>query len=435
MNEKPPSSFDYPEDPEVPPFQVQGNLIKCNDDPVFEIKSRPTDTEVSSQVRSIQAHQVERSHFYAESTSKSHIEEQCYEREIAYSTSNQAAYGKICEYVKGHLERQIGDTPCNEQDQQTFTYRTDDEFERTSEATPKSRGRTNQDSRSSDVKELCRNNDNSLESSPTANFDSPPPSSQFKTPSPPKKYKLPPHTFASRVKFCPHPAPQETPCPPQSEPMFFYENGLPISLDELSDEDKNIPRGPISCPITQCKDIMMPSDYCNHISVDHSYISIRRIEPEFIGNFQVNFKGDKFEFIKCQTLFLLSCKIKDLGYGEFADCLPVAVMTSKVNLRHILNVKSGDSNELMKSQNYYLFWLLGVYEYPQVFTLTLWEHDKTGLKPTLIKSLTHSIGCINQRQTICNIFNSGNTLAISEMEMARLTDNFKHNLNCQLTFY
>lgn len=437
MEEKPPSSFDSPEDPEYPTLEEKGDFLYCNGYPLFEITSRPTDTTDSSHAHYIKTHQVERSHTFAESSSKSQIEEQCYEREISYSTSKQAAYGRVCEYVKVHLERPIGDTACNQQDNQTFTCLSDDEFERTSEASPKNQGIRKQESRITDVKELYMNNDNSLESSPTANFNPSPSSSHLKTPSPPKKYRLPPFTFASRVKFRHHPAPQEAPCPPQSEPMYYYENGSPISIEELSDMEKNLPRLPITCPITQCKDIMTPSDYCNHISVDHSYIPIRRIGPEFITNFQVNFKGDKYEFIKCQTLFLVAYKIKDLGYGEFSNLLPVALITSKLNIKHILNVKINDSKELIKSQNYYLFWLLGIYEYPQVFTLTLWEHEKTGLKPKLIKSLTHSIGFISKShgRIISNIFNSGNTLIISENEMMRLTDNFKHNLNCQLTLH
>jgi hypothetical protein len=204
-------------------------------------------------------------------------------------------------------------------------------------------------------------------------------------------------------------------------------------VEELSDVDRNLPRGPIICPITQCKVVMVPSDYCNHISVDHPYIPIKRIGPEFIGNFQVNFKGDKLSFVKCQMLFLVACKIKDLGYGDFADCLPVAVMTAKVNMKHMMKIDDG--KEVKKSQNYYLFWLLGIYEYPQIFTLTLWEHDKMEVKPKLIKSLTQSIGFINQKQSIFSVFSSGNTLAISEMEMVKLTDNFKHSLNCQLTIH
>ena len=115
------------------------------------------------------------------------------------------------------------------------------------------------------------------------------------------------YTVACRSKFFSKPITDVLPS--YTEPIGQYLNKLSKG-DSTSVASRNIPRGPIFCPISMCGAVTVQSDFCNHISIDHPYILFKTLQVKKVVNFQINFKGDKFNFAKCQLVFLVSGKIK-----------------------------------------------------------------------------------------------------------------------------
>lgn len=118
--------------------------------------------------------------------------------------------------------------------------------------------------------------------------------------------------------------------PPQMEPMSTVVEEE-IDSSSLTDEDtegeeraelssssspsssvcnKKLPRFPIRCPLTNCDSYSIPSDFCNHITIDHPYIDILKITPgELHTNMMtINHKGN-IGMVTCQRMFLVTDKI------------------------------------------------------------------------------------------------------------------------------
>lgn len=100
--------------------------------------------------------------------------------------------------------------------------------------------------------------------------------------------------------------------PAQMEPISLYEADSSESLDSIdelpSDRSRRLPRFPVQCPITNCESWSVPSDFCNHITIDHPYVEVLKIPPENLINMKINYKGNA-NMVMCQRLFLVSDKI------------------------------------------------------------------------------------------------------------------------------
>lgn len=94
--------------------------------------------------------------------------------------------------------------------------------------------------------------------------------------------------------------------PPQTEPMVIYE--LEDSKSSESLPPSSLPRFPVHCPITNCSSFNVPSDFCNHITIDHPYVDIMKVSPGKLINITVNHKGNVGKVV-CQRMFLLGDKI------------------------------------------------------------------------------------------------------------------------------
>lgn len=150
-------------------------------------------------------------------------------------------------------------------------------------------------------------NDKAIEESDTAHYTSLTVSHACFSPpaSPPKKF----HSTAQRAKFASffdrfHQTPR------QFEPLSVYEVKASNSSDNLpSKAAPTLPRFPVRCPITNCASFNVPSDFCNHITIDHPQIEVTKVPPGKTINLSVNHKGNLGNVI-CQRLFLLSNKIR-----------------------------------------------------------------------------------------------------------------------------
>lgn len=95
--------------------------------------------------------------------------------------------------------------------------------------------------------------------------------------------------------------------PNQTEPLTTYE--VDSSDDDLPvGYSTKLSRFPVLCPITNCDTWSVPSDFCNHMTIDHPYIDWLKVAPGTIVNLKVNPSGNA-NLVACQRLFLVSDKI------------------------------------------------------------------------------------------------------------------------------
>lgn len=124
--------------------------------------------------------------------------------------------------------------------------------------------------------------------------------------SPPKKGAA---SFGCRIKFT-SVYNADGSIPPQMESLAMFEVEASSSDDELpTDRSRRLPRFPVRCPITSCESFSVPSDFCNHITIDHPYIDVKKVEPKILVNMRINPKGNA-NMVICHQLFLLSGKIR-----------------------------------------------------------------------------------------------------------------------------
>lgn len=160
-------------------------------------------------------------------------------------------------------------------------------------------------SESATVLELFKNQ-NAVDGSETAHFTSLTVSLTGASPpdSPPKSIS----SLAHRVKFTSfYDGFQQI--PPQMEPMMIYEIETSSSTESLpTDVARKLPRFPVRCPITNCSSFNVPSDFCNHITIDHPQVDVIKVSPGKLFNMNLNHKGNS-GMVVCQRLVLLSEKI------------------------------------------------------------------------------------------------------------------------------
>lgn len=94
--------------------------------------------------------------------------------------------------------------------------------------------------------------------------------------------------------------------PAQSEPLIVEVSDS--SEEFASDQSRKLSRLPVRCPITNCDSLSVPSDFCNHITIDHPHVDVLKITPGKLVNMKINQKGN-LNMVICQRLFLVTDKI------------------------------------------------------------------------------------------------------------------------------
>jgi hypothetical protein len=149
-------------------------------------------------------------------------------------------------------------------------------------------------------------NGNIGESSETARYTSLTVSNESSPPASPQNQLS---STAQRVKFTSSFA-DFLSTPAQTEPISTFE-ASPTSSDDSFTENtaKYLSKLPVHCPITNCSNFNVPSNFCNHMTIDHPHVGNQKVLPGQLINMNLNHKGRK-DLIVCQRLFLLGGKIR-----------------------------------------------------------------------------------------------------------------------------
>ena len=275
----------------------------------------------------------------------------------------------------------------------------------------------------SSVYEIFKNS-SAISESDTAHFTPLTISSVSSSPpdSPPK---IGVNSLAHRVKFASfyH---VENRIPLQMEPMTIYEAEL--SEAELpSDRSRKLSRFPVRCPVTNCDMSTVPSDFCNHITIDHPHVDSIRVAPRKAINMRLSHKGNS-NMITCQRLFLITEKMKEIGYGNFENCLPVLFLTAKMTMRKAFGCTPNPS-----SFEHLFVFFAGVYQFPMNYSITLFTHGRDDSEPTIIKSMSNSVRFMNHPFSLKDI--AKNAFVITALEIQKLSNNGRNLLTCQIVFH
>ncbi|CRL07704.1 CLUMA_CG020658, isoform A [Clunio marinus] len=261
-------------------------------------------------------------------------------------------------------------------------------------------------------------NPNSIDESDTLHFTSlavsrtstPPPDS------PPKSLFS---SIAHRVKFS-HSFNFES---TRAEPILVsHQETLDSSNDQQRNQSRKLSRFPVPCPISHCETWSVPSDFCNHLTIDHPCIDVLKVAPGKIINMKLNFRGNP-NIVMCQRMFLIKDKMTDIGYGTFENCLPVVLMTSNMTLQKIFGFPINDDSLYV--------WLVGVYDFQLSYTITLWTVGRDETEPTFLKSMSNFTYLMKKPLNPAGIISN----ALSIVDIKKHIRDGQKFLSCQITFH
>lgn len=155
------------------------------------------------------------------------------------------------------------------------------------------------------VREMYKNK-SFCEDSETAHYTTLTVTSGSSPPDSPPKKGLP--SLACRVRFATSRR-ADGEITAQMEPLMMFDP--PESSDDESsstDVSQMIPRFPVHCPISNCDELALPSDFCRHVIIDHPSIDVVRVAPGQMINLNISTKGN-LNAVICHRLFLLTDKI------------------------------------------------------------------------------------------------------------------------------
>lgn len=95
----------------------------------------------------------------------------------------------------------------------------------------------------------------------------------------------------------------------QMEPLRICDSPESSDDEAPADVGRLLPRFPVHCLISNCDTSTVPSDFCNHITIDHPSIDITRVAPGNLVHLNISTRGN-LNMVICHRLFLLTDKIK-----------------------------------------------------------------------------------------------------------------------------
>ncbi|CAD7080733.1 unnamed protein product [Hermetia illucens] len=225
---------------------------------------------------------------------------------------------------------------------------------------------------------------------------------------------------------------------PQFKPISRFDTEISL-VDHIPREVKaaaelNLPRSPITCPITACSKLIFVSEFSKHIKMDHVKIPVETLTPGKCRNIFLDPKSDEYGVNKCHILYLVTGKIRDLGSKEFKDYLPLLVMATKVSMLQLISpLYHTRSKEVLNSQqNYLMIWLTGLspHDLPIYFSLTAWHRYSTIPKCHMVHS--GRIYSIRNKHDDRSVYNSGNAMLLSQNQVRLLTNNGQDMIELQV---
>ncbi|KAG5673235.1 hypothetical protein PVAND_003299 [Polypedilum vanderplanki] len=209
--------------------------------------------------------------------------------------------------------------------------------------------------------------------------------------------------------------------PLQMEPMENFDYFSTSHEEQNNEKEIEISRKPRLCPITACKMIFTPLDFCNHIIFDHPYVQRKKLATNQVFNFKLKL-AENINVVQCHRIFFLKMKTKGLNYK---NCLPVLLLTSKIDLRAIFGNSKSKKNSFDEVT---LIWLSTVFDESVKYSFNVWTHHDGGY----IKVISTTTSTLDEQRSF-KCLGQG-FLNLNQNEIKRLTCENENLLNCQIIF-
>ncbi|KAG4071758.1 hypothetical protein HA402_011912 [Bradysia odoriphaga] len=185
-------------------------------------------------------------------------------------------------------------------------------------------------------------------------------------------------------------------------------------------------KNPFICPVTFCKNIIPVSDLIKHFKLNHIRVPIVSTVPDACTNLLWEVKTDQFGSAQCLMLLLSTGQHKEAGHGHVKDCLPIAIMTTKVRLSDLAEV---DCHE---DCYFHLIWLTAMSSSvePVYYTITAWD----GNGHVHIVNTTQSYS-IRADQNPKMVYRSGMVMMLSSEQISRLSNKSQDMVKLQIVVH
>lgn len=217
------------------------------------------------------------------------------------------------------------------------------------------------------------------------------------------------------------------------EPCPQFEKIQPVTVkSDITAKTENLlgNKNPFICPVTFCKNIIPVSDILKHFKLNHIRVPIVPIDPGACTNLFWEAKAERFGITQCLMLLLSTSKCKDFGYGQFRDCLPVAIMTTKIKFSNLAEVECVEEDR----RHFYMIWLTAMSSSvePVFYTLTAWSGTDDARVHSVNSSQTYSI---RADQNPKSVYGSGMVMILTSEQINRLSNNNQDMVKLQVVVH
>lgn len=189
-------------------------------------------------------------------------------------------------------------------------------------------------------------------------------------------------------------------------------------------------KNPFICPVTFCKNIIPVSDLIKHFKLNHIRVPIVPVASGACTNFFWETKVDKFGISQCLMLLLNSGKYRESGYGQFRDCLPIAVMTTKIKLSDLTE----DECHTEDGRHFYMVWLTSMSSSvePVYYTITAWSGTDDAKVHMVNTTQSYSVRA-DQNPKI--VYGSGMVMILTSEQIHRLSNHSQDMVKLQVVVH
>lgn len=189
-------------------------------------------------------------------------------------------------------------------------------------------------------------------------------------------------------------------------------------------------KNPFVCPVTFCKNIIPVSDLIKHFKLNHIRVPIVPVNPGVCMNLFWEAKVDQFRISQCLMLLLTNGKFKEFGYGQFKNSLPLAIMTTKIKLSELTDIKSDREDD----RHFYMIWLteMSSSDEPVYYTITAWN-DTNGARVHIVNTAQSYTIRADQNPKI--IYGSGKVMILTSEQINKLSNSNQEMIKLQVVVH
>lgn len=234
-------------------------------------------------------------------------------------------------------------------------------------------------------------------------------------------------TVACRAVFRPWTHKHKEP-DPQFEKIDSVDKSVATKCETLPSMTGN--KNPFICPVTFCKNIIPVSDLIKHFKLNHTRVPIVPIDSGVCINFFWETKMDQFGISQCLMLLLNTGKFMEPGYGQFRDCLPIAIMTTKIKLSNLVQQECDRED----GRHFYLIWLTAMSPSmePVFYTITAWSDTDDAPVHIVNTTSTYSVRA-DQNPRI--VYGSGMVMILTSEQIMRLSNKGQDMVKLQVVVH